>query len=92
LTVITLVKEYSPASELLETLIRQGAHIQLVHGRDLRVRAPHGVLTEERREMLKSHKAEIVALLTTYPCSNCGRFAFHKPTVCYQCRQPLNAA
>jgi hypothetical protein len=81
-------------SDLLEMLRREGVSVQLVNGSDLRVRAPHGVLTEERRELLRALKPEIIALLRTYPCTKCGRFAFQRPTLCYHCRNnpPLRVA
>jgi hypothetical protein len=77
----------SPAAELVESLRSEGVRVQLLHGTDLRVRAPQGILTEEHRELIRAHKAEIVALLTSYPCSLCGRFAFPRAgVVCFHCR------
>lgn len=73
------------AIDLVKDLSAAGARLRL-DGGDIRIRAPHGVLTEARREMIRAQKPELVALLSTYPCVKCGRFAFSCPnTTCYWC-------
>lgn len=75
------------ATELLRSLYRQGANVR-VDGEALRVRAPAGVITEAIREEITALKPELLKVLSTYPCSSCGRFAFSRPnTVCYWCLQ-----
>ncbi|MGH7605674.1 MAG: hypothetical protein ACRENK_16980 [Gemmatimonadaceae bacterium] len=78
--------------ELLRDLHAAGARVDVV-GSDLRVRAPKGVLTDGRREMLRAEKQELVKLLSTYSCVGCGRFSFKNPgTRCYWCQKPPAAA
>lgn len=78
--------------DLIKDLSRVGATINL-DGENLRVRAPKGVLTEARRDMLRSHKPELVRILSTYPCVSCGRFSFPEPsTLCYWCAHPPERA
>lgn len=78
--------------DLVKDLNRAGAIITVETG-NLRVRAPKGVLTEERQSMLRAHKPELVKLLSTYPCVRCGRFSFNTPdTLCYWCGNPPGMA
>lgn len=80
------------AGELLRSLATEGVHVRVIGDGELRVRARRGVVTEARRELLREHKRELVELLTTHPCTNCGRFAFPVPTRCYWCRHPVEAS
>jgi hypothetical protein len=54
-------------------------------------RGPAGALTPELRALVSSNRDDVLAALTTYPCSSCGRFAFPRPTVCYSCRRDSGA-
>ncbi len=74
------------AVDVLKYLNGMGAMVRL-DGADLCVRAPQGVLTPERKELLRAWKPALVRLLSTYPCSGCGLFAFPEAaTVCYWCK------
>ena len=70
---------------LLRELAAKGITIVRLEDR-LRVSAPPGVFTAEYRELVMAMKPEIIAALTTYPCTDCGRFQFMAPTRCYWCR------
>ena len=74
------------ATELLVELRRLQVPILVLDGR-LRVRA--GLLAPELRDEVRSHRDDLITLLTvpTHPCSSCGRFAFPRPTVCHWCRR-----
>lgn len=52
----------STLTDLVEQLLIAGAELSLVDGK-LRVRAPDGVLTPERLELLRTHRDELVRLL-----------------------------
>jgi hypothetical protein len=79
-------------TELLRSLYRQGANVR-VDGEALRVRAPAGVITEAIREEITALKPDLIKVLSTYPCSSCGRFAFSQPNkVCYWCLNPKGRA
>jgi len=89
-----LSRENSPepiaVSVLLEELSRQGIRVQLSHGTDLRVRAPKGILTEERKELIRAHKADLVRILTCHPCARCEWGLFPNPgTICFHCRRAM---
>ena len=73
------------AREVIETLNSKGCSIRKA-GDELRVRAPKGILTPDMIDTLKVRKQEIIRLLTSHPCTVCGRFAFPEPTTCYFCR------
>ncbi len=78
------------ASALIVRLAKQGIRVQLSHGTDLRVRAPKGVLTEERKELIRAHKAELVEVLTCHPCARCEWGLFPNPgTICFHCRRAM---
>jgi hypothetical protein len=75
------------AFELLAVLRNEGARVWLERGH-LKLRAPRGVVSDKRRAMLADLRVEIVALLTTHPCADCGRFAFRRAgVVCFHCRR-----
>lgn len=52
----------------------------------IRCRGPAGALTHDLRALLAERRSGVLAALTTYPCTWCGRFAFSRPTTCFWCR------
>jgi hypothetical protein len=71
---------------LMRDLRRRGVLLWATAGR-LRVRAPVGTLTPGDRAALAGWRDALVAALTTHPCTNCGRYRFARPTLCYWCRE-----
>jgi len=85
------------AAHVLAEMRRAGV-VLIADGDKLRLRAPAAVLTPELRELARTHKTELLGVLSgpvgataapvhTAPCSVCGRFRFNAPTVCFWCRQ-----
>ena len=74
------------AVELVRDLARRGVVLR-VDGAVLRARGPAGAVTAELREAIAARRSEVLALLTSHPCVDCGRFAYPAPTRCYWCRQ-----
>ena len=79
------------AHEVLQEAQRRGI-VLTPAGTSLRFRGPRGALGEDLKRELKRHKPEIIVLLvegrSTYPCGECGRFAFAEAdVVCYWCRR-----
>jgi hypothetical protein len=50
-------------------------------------RGPVGAVTNALAAEIRSAKADLLAVLTTYPCARCGLFAFRQPVICYWCRK-----
>jgi hypothetical protein len=77
----------TPAQLLLRELASQGAYVRVVDGQ-LLVKPPRGGLTEPQRSRIRAIVGELIVLLTTHPCTSCGRFAFQTSgVVCFQCRK-----
>ena len=80
------------ALDLLAELRKSGA-VLLSSAGNLRVRPGPAGLSDELRSAIRTHKAEVIALLETptHSCERCGRFAYPKPTVCHWCRKTVAA-
>jgi hypothetical protein len=74
--------------ELLVELATIGVSVRL-DGVDLQVTEPEGESVSTRHvELLRKMKPALVDLLTTHPCTGCGRFAFPRAgVVCFHCRR-----
>jgi hypothetical protein len=72
--------------------LRQAGVVITAVGDRLRVDAPLGALRPRIKNELRRKKAAIISLVQsrTFPCSTCGRFAFHHETTCYWCRQKVH--
>lgn len=80
------MSDATAARQLLADLYKEHALVRLVDGQ-LRIKARPGVITDERREIIQTNKAEIVAMLRTHACTKCNRGAFPTPDViCFRCR------
>ena len=75
------------AKQLLDLLLRRGAKVELLADRRLRITAQRGVLTPDVRAAILELRGEMIGLLTTHACTDCGRFAFAVPTSCFWCRR-----
>ena len=76
-----------PALELLRQVYSMGGWIAR-NGDQLRLLAVPGSLPLSFVSQLSAHRSEILELLTSYPCSGCGRHAFPTlGTLCYWCRR-----
>lgn len=78
----------------IERLLKGEKVIVLYAGTDLDewVRAPKGRIDDELRAAIAARKGELLELVTTHPCSGCGRFRFHRPTTCFFCRSEWPAS
>lgn len=75
--------------ELLSRLGAGGIAVTL-RGNHVEVSGSLNVLDSDMLEQLRSAKPEILELLTTYPCSRCGRGSFnHSGVVCFWCQRSL---
>lgn len=80
--------ETRDASALMLRLASQGVLLSLMGDGNIRARAPKGVLTEERKELIRAHKAELVEILNCHPCARCEWGLFPRPgTICFHCRR-----
>jgi hypothetical protein len=72
--------------------LRQAGVVMTAVGDRLRVDAPIGALRPRVKNELRRRKAAIISLVQsrTFPCSTCGRFAFHHEATCYWCRQKVH--
>jgi len=75
------------ALELLTDLGKAGVNVTVREGK-LRCEAPKGVITEDLKQLLATHKAEIISLLQTEAATN-----GHGRTCCYHCSKfgPIGA-
>jgi hypothetical protein len=74
---------------LLSHLGRRGIAVTLESG-SLRVRAPLDALDADTLEQMGAARPAIVELLTTHPCSGCGRGSFNRAgVICFWCARSL---
>jgi hypothetical protein len=80
------------ARELILKTRRNGIRL-FRHGVDgVRYEATRGQLDEQLLADLRRNKEEVLAALTTYPCTECAQFNFGQPKTCFWCRRARGVA